>query len=228
MKKQILIIILVMLVLLSACSQNGQNVKEPSPTQNDDIIPSGPIPTQPIRFENLDEAIKFIKEPDLSEYHESEHSDYYEMIDAFKSDGYITTVSHSVAERNINVSLYPEAKYEDIGVSYWFDLNGAMYQVLVYNTKAGEDFLLDKNTDTIIDYYKIRYDVTMSDYEIIKPDHEILSSMVFQLVYNGTRFGAKALIDNNHYIIVRAFIDQVNQSEFIEFIEGLELGQMII
>ena len=222
MKKQILIIILVLLVLLSACTQNGP--KEPSSTPNNDKTISDPISTQPIKFDNLDEAIKFIQEPDLSDYDPGEQRDYYKMVESFRLDGYITTVSHSAAKRQIDVSLYPEVKYEDIGVRYWFDLDGAWYQVLVYNTTV----TLDINTDTIIDYYKIRYDITMGEYEIITPDHEILSSVVFQLVYNGTRFGAKALIDNNHYVIIRAFMDQVDKSQFIEFIEGIEFGQLPI
>ncbi|MBE7066610.1 MAG: hypothetical protein E7385_03555 [Ruminococcaceae bacterium] len=217
--KKIMVLILLSVLLLSACGQTVDNHSDA--TQHDITCGGFPPPPQPIHFDSLEDTISFIKSPDMSIYYEEYHEAYQYMIEVFREDGYVTIVANTEANRDSAVILYPEAKYEDLGICFWFEYNENMYQVLVYNTY----YTMDKQNDDIFDYYRARGwgQNTQKTIEIFT-NNEMLPSLFLTIEGEGGAIRAKALLNDLHYVVVRA-IDKVSKTEFVRFIEGLEFEE---
>jgi hypothetical protein len=221
MKKKIFILLLIIVgVTLCACATSKFNDIE-TPQTN-------PAPPQPILFNTLEDAIAFIHNPDLSNYNENFQNAYQNMITEFQDDGYINTVTHNVAMKYDNtVTLYPEATYEDVGIHYLFVFNKELYQVVIYTIKAGEEYVMDPQTETIVDYYSKRWgsDCAVSS---AQPTNNALVPMVFFTETADGRICAQSLIDEGHYMVVRAKSDAVNISDLVAFIEGLKVERIAL
>lgn len=219
MKKYILIFAVLSAVLfLASCS----NVANPPTT----TVPPPPsvMPPQPITFDNLEAAAAFLQNPDYSNYRAKWESTYQQMVADFASDGYLLTASNKTASVSYDdVTLYPCVQYEDVGVSYWFDLDGESYQVLLYNTKAGAEYTIDLETQNIIDYHVVRFGVSEdAEFEQLAVDHPNLSQTFLSLANN--HICALSMLDDTHFIRVTAVTDTDSET-LKDFIEGLIIEQ---
>ena len=221
MKKKIFILLLIIVgVTLCACATSKFNDIE-TPQTN-------PAPPQPILFNTLEDAIAFIHNPDLSNYNEDFQSAYKKMITAFHGDGCINAVNHNVATKYDNtVTLYPEVTYEDVGVHYLFTFNQELYQVVVYTIKAGEEYVMDPQTETIVDYYNKRWGSKFGVSSEQTTNSTLMPIVFFSETADG-RICAQSLIDEGHYMVVRAKSDVVNISDLVAFIEGLKVERIAL
>lgn len=184
----------------------------------------GETPPQPITFDNLESAVDFLQNPDYSNYNDKWESAYQQMVEDFASDGYLLTASHKTATVSYDkVTLFPCVKYEDIGVAYWFDLNGESYQVMLYNTKTGAEHSVNLESQDITDYNVVRFGVSEdAEFERITVNHPNISEMI--LSTRNSHICAQSMIDETHYIIVTAVTD-TNAETLKSFIEGLVIDQ---
>lgn len=201
-------------------------------SQDTTLTPTAPLshgetPPQPIAFDNLESAVDFLQNPDYSNYNDKWESTYQQMVEEFVSDGYLLTASHKTATVSYGkVTLFPRAKYEDIGVAYWFDLNGESYQVMLYNTKTGAEFSINAETQDITDYNMVRFGVSENaEFERITVNHPNVSEMI--LSTRNYHICAQSMIDETHYIIVTAVTD-TNAETLKTFIEGLVIDRHTI
>lgn len=219
MKKCILILAVLSTVLfLVACTDLTNS---PDTTLTPTVpLSHGETPPQPIVIDNIETAVAFLQNPDYSNYNEKWESTYQQMVEDFASDGYLLTASHKTATVSYGkVTLYPCAKYEDVGVAYWFDLNGESYQVMLYNTKTGAEYSINAETQDIADYNIIRFGVSENaEFERITVNHPNMTEMI--LSTRNTHICAQSMIDETHYIIVTAVTD-ANAETLKNFIEGL-------
>ena len=234
MKKKIyaMIALIILIPVLTACTEvitNTTTKTEMQTTQRGPSIPSAyDPPPQPIDFETISDAIAFIEAPDYSAYYEEWHSTYQKMVQRFAVDGYLSTVSHSVAEKlNDNVTLYPEATSEDVGIAFWFKYEDILYQVLIYSTKNGEEYTFDPETESILDYYEQRFDITIKyDYEHVDTNNLQMPQMVFYKTgKNDPRNAAKCMIDDTHYIVIKTKADK---TALLSFIDGLQIDSLLL
>ena len=245
MKKLTTILLVLLMLMLSACAQT-QNVSDnsslgESSLQNtpsskeenssyvgpydDPSTPPTPKPPSPKQFNTMDDAIAFIKNPDLTKFKSDFRDDYQKMVETFKEDGYVTTLTHSVATPLEGyVTLYPQTPYEDIGVDYDFRFKGVTYHILIYNIREG--FSVNKQTETVLDYYAKKRGKVPPVLETASTKNASLPSiMFFETPYT---INADALIDEGHYINVRVELNKATTAEIVEFIEGLSLGKIPI
>ena len=238
MKRIHLAFLIVPLLILSGCSiqstplstQSSVSVSssEISSTETSSLTQSSiaatPNPPQPIHFENLDEAIAFIHSPNLEKYWDDFQTVYMQMIDRFKSDGYIIRAvgKDPSVETIFHFFLYPKVKYEDSGIAYWFQYKGKDYQVIVYHADTSLISSEPETLPSMSDYYKVRmgspnippeYSIELNGrpayavFEHHNPDHR---KMVAQF------------IDSEHYVRVRAGTAEITKEELLEFIQVLE------
>ena len=212
MKKYLIIIFLLIVSIMCSCNSNGSLGTTPE---------SLPVssPPQPIQFNSFDEAVSFIRKNDCTAYEkypEGHLKAYENMLGMFLKDGFVTKVISEDAEPVYGVSLYPEAKREDVGIACWLKWNNVDYQVLVYNTKAGEAYKIDMENQNYTDYCAKRFGKTGSYKTIENSEHEI-----FKTLYIGLRNNkncAYSMIDETHYIVVNAGVEE---STLIDFINTL-------
>lgn len=229
MKKSFLFILIVVLIVsFVACKNTDKAQKEENTSmiENSELnnLPSMPPPPQPIHFDNIDTAIVFLKAPDYSKYPETYQSAYQNMVASFQQDKYITTITSSVAQRlNLRVTLFPEVTYEDVGVQYWFELDGNKYEVLIYNTKVGDEYSVDLSKETISDYYKKRFDLSSKNDTDLSVRHSFLKSVIFKESNN--KNAAHCMIDKSHYIVIRT---NAEKSLLAFFVESLTINKMEI
>lgn len=150
------------------------------------------------------------------------------MIAAFQRDGYINTFTHNVATKYDNtVTLYPEVTYEDVGIHYFFRFNQELYQVVVYTIKAGEEYVMDPQTETIVDYYNKCWGSKFGVSSEQTTNSTLMPIAFFSETADG-RICAQSLIDEGHYMVVRAKSDVVNISDLVAFIEGLKVERIAL
>ena len=126
--KKIYLIIAVILCLGVFTGCNATNSDSASTTSSPDeslepLQPLQPLSPQPIQFDSLDDAIDFIKNNDLSKYREEEQIKYSEMNSVIKEINCLPVISFPNNNESrvddfkiISVTLFPTAKYEDIGI----------------------------------------------------------------------------------------------------------------
>lgn len=231
MKRVLLIITVILCVALASCAQPVSTTPNETvnTTANNSSFPpmNSPAPPQPIGFSTIEDAMDFIRSPNYSDYKgykDNWISTYQAMVASFISDGYITNVSHSTAKQhNDRVTLYPEAKFEDIGICFWFDYNEVPYQVIIRNTKDGDDYLLDLQTEDILDYNIKRFSLQEDLVgEYLNTGHALMHTMLLG-TFNYTSLTASCMIDETHYIVIRA---EVDQDAMRSFIEGLQIDKI--
>lgn len=223
MNKHILILAALLVALFFvACA----DVSDFSTTTTVPLSPSE-TPPQPIRFDNLESAVDFLQKPDYSNYKEKWKITYQQMVEDFTSDGYLLHASHKTANRMFDdVILYPCGKYEDIGVAYWFVMDGESYQVILYNTKEGAEYAIHMETQDYSDYRVVRFGVSKdTEFERLAVSHPDMSEII--LSKRNGNICAESMIDATHYIVVTVVTD-ANIDMLHEFIEGLIIAQYSI
>ena len=138
--KKIYLIIAVILCLGVFTSCNATNSDSASTTGSPyESLPPLEWPVQPIEFDSLDDAVNFIKNNDLSKYREEEQIKYSEMNSVIKEINCLPVISFPNNNESrvddfkiISVTLFPKAKYEDIGISYYFNYQGKNNRIIFY------------------------------------------------------------------------------------------------
>lgn len=144
MKKNIVLSLLfciVFVLLLTGCTIGNDSASTTSsPDESlESLEPLSPPVVQPIQFDSLDDAIDFIKNNDLSKYREEEQIKYSEMNSMIKEINCLPVISFPNNNESrvddfkiISVTLFPTAKYEDIGISYYFNYQGKNNRIIFY------------------------------------------------------------------------------------------------
>lgn len=179
------------------------------------ILPVGP-PAQPIRFTDINDAIGAVNASDVSSYPEHEQESYRYMFERIKSDGFLYQVNNTdtvslIEDREI--SLFPYAKYEDVGVGCFVRYKDVNYHITFYY--ANHDLIAQ--TNGIADYLQYRMG-RRSDKEINISDTNV--SLFFS--DNGQTY-AGAFIDKEHYFAVNTV---VSEEEMIGFLSALSFEQI--
>lgn len=214
-----------LLVVLNGCAfppveTAPSTLATTSPTELQATIPPPPpeIPPQPIAFDCVSLAVAFLSSPDYSAYREDWHYAYQHMVATFQQDGYLYTVSHSEAPLYQElVYLYPEVKYEDVGISYYFLYEEQIIRVEIHNVKSGEEFAIDINTEDYSDYHMKRLGTETAG--VVHTKHPQLSMMH---VSTGR---LSCMIDETHHIQICSDADS---EIIIRFIEGLSISSVPI
>lgn len=173
-------------------------------------VPITPVTAQPIEYKNMETAIEAINNNDVNAYPEQYYNDYRKMFERFQNDGFMYQVTDNDLIRTNTergTTLFPYAKYEDIGVGYYVTFKGNNFHIMFYSTDA--DVLAE--TDGITAYLKKRMGRS-SDKEIAVNDKNV--SLLFH--ENGQCY-ANAFVDENHYFDV---IGAVSETELIEFLNA--------
>ena len=199
-------------------SKNDPVSSDPPVSSTPDPISSdSPVaPTQPIMFDNAAAMRAFLADPDLKSYREEDAAAYRLMVDTVNKAGHVYEPRHTAAQRTVeNVTLYPMASCEDIGVGYYLTLDGVDYGVIVYNTKD-----ISYTTGDYPGYLAARMGWT---------DYEALSVRVNgRDVYfkdHGSIQAAGGFLDDEHYFIARA---QASRDTFETFLSGLSFEQIAL
>ncbi len=236
MRKRIfLCVILILIMVLTACSNTTDS---DSSTNNVDSQYSD-VPPQPITLESLDDAVLLVKNHEYSKYaknSEERYVAYKNMADRFMKDGYLTLATHNTASRisAYKTVLYPEVKYEDMGICYWFQQDDQKYQVLIYTQTENPECALDLKTSSLLDYYLKKSGRIGSDIETVSIEHDLIKTLTVQSWGTGD-FSVMTLLDETHYLYVRAIYTQttddskvVTVTELAEFVEGLTFSKIAL
>ena len=184
-------------------------------TDNTSANPVMPVTAQPIGYTDINTAIEAIKISDVSSYPDTDREDYSRMFERFNKDGYIYQVTDNElikTNENRGTTLFPYARYEDVGVGYFVTFKEKNYHVMFYSA----DVLAE--TDGIAAYLKKRMGRS-SDKEITVNDWNI--SLLFS--DNGQTY-ANAFVDENHYFDV---IGAVSEEEITDFLKAFEYEKAI-
>ncbi len=186
-------------------------------TDNTSSNPVMPVTAQPIGYTDINTAIEAIKISDVSSYPDTDREDYSRMFERFNKDGYIYQVTDNElikTNENRGTTLFPYARYEDVGVGYFVTFKGNNYHILFYSADAD----VQAETDGIAAYLKKRMGRS-SDKEITLNDWNI--SLLFS--DNGQTY-ANAFVDENHYFDV---IGAVSEEEITDFLKAFEYEKAI-
>ena len=170
--------------------------------------PVTPVTAQPIEYKNVETAIEAISNNDVNAYPEQYYQDYRKMFERFRNDGFIYQVTENEwirTNEDRGTTLFPYARYEDIGVGCYVTFKGRNYHIMFYSADA--DVLAE--TDGIAAYIKKRMGRS-SDKEIAVNDQNV--SLLFH--ENGQCY-ANAFVDVNHYFDVTGAVSEEEMTEFL-------------
>lgn len=230
MKKQVtLVLIVLVLVLLSAsCRKNNSGI-DASPTgEMNSASPSEPvsthfIPAQPLSFDGLEETLDFIRKSDCSSYKPEDQPVYEGMIDVFQKDKAVYEISNNEYDYfNNTVVLFPEQKYEDVGIARYFIDGDTLYQVVVYYVKDGEAYAIDMQAETFKEYYTKRYDVSYAFWQTISTSNPVLNILYVQ-PFGEEKRSAHCMLDAQHYIVIRT---SASDEDLIKFANALMIQRV--
>ncbi|WP_295090897.1 bacterial Ig-like domain-containing protein [Ruminococcus sp.] len=177
---------------------------------NTSTAPIIPMTAQPIGYKDMGAMIEAIKNSDVSAYPDIDREDYRKMFDRFQNDGFIyQATDNDLIKTNTErgTTLFPYAKYEDIGIGYYVTFKGNNFHIMFYSADA--DVLAE--TDGIAAYLKKRMGRS-SDKEITVSD-----KAVSLLLHENGQCYANAFVDENHYFDV---IGAVSEEELTEFLNA--------
>lgn len=189
-----------------------------------------PPPPQPINFDSIEAAIAYVQREDYSEYDEEEQIAYQHMNSVLMEDGYLYQVLHDSATFNTGrgISLYPQVKYEDVGICYWYEYQGKHFYVLVYHIREGEEYAIDLETEDFVDYYMKRFTTSDENRAEMKTEHPLFKTLVSwsqEEEIGKKQINFYCMIDDSHYIRIRS---DAEKSVFADFVEGIVLNKVNI
>ena len=130
------------------------------------------------------------------------------MFERFQNDGFIYTVTDNDVIKIKNergMTLFPYARYEDIGAGCFVTFNENIYHIMFYSADA--DVLAE--IDGIADYLQNRMG-RRCDKEITVQDKNV--SLFF--ADDGQTY-AGAFVDSEHYYSVKASVSEEEMTEFL-------------
>jgi len=184
-------------------------------------------PPQPIHFDNLDEAITFINNPNLDRYIDSFKPVYERMIARFRNDEYIISLSCKETSFEINWSrfaLYPKVRYEDCGVSYWVKYKNNPYYIVIYHADTTLISPTVEELPSIINYLKVRMNTPN-----IPPERSIeLNGHPAYAIFDSVQTNKfiEQFIDSKHYFKVCAGSAEITKEDLLEFVQMIEFEQV--
>ena len=182
-------------IYLDETEENGLNL-----SSNDQNTGYSIMPAQPIRFYNMNDVIDFILKDDCSEYNNAFIPSYENMLAQFNKDGYLIVAHSSVADIiTDNIALYPETKYEDIGIHYFFSYEEFDFQLLVYNVKELNLTSLIGENETIMDYRSNRFGFVSTATKVVQDSTRNIKSFYIFPITNSERICASFFLDEGIY-----------------------------
>ena len=181
-----------------------KEVTEPIPPEEPADVSAPPIP-----FADVHAAAEAVSSGDVSAYPPEDRREYRRMFKRMKKDGFLyqVTGTDTVTLRDdLNVYLFPDTLYEDIGIGYYVTFREKNYHIMFYYA----DDVSIAQTDGIADYLQYRMG-RRSDKEINVSG----TNVSLHFADNGQTY-AGAFIDSDHYFSVNSV---VSEEEMIEFIE---------
>ncbi len=182
---------------------------EPEPIEPQPLSP----PAQPIDFESYEAILNFIRNydgtgdscPEANAAWPDEFVDkYLEMNERFKKEGFFYEIVNSPDSEISRYVLFPNAKYEDIGVCCYIVYRETLYQCIVYSTKENYDLFSEGHS--LYEYMKWRMnnpnlredirDKTQSC-EVLRYDGGKTDGSV-----QGSYSYMETPIDNTHYLMI--------------------------
>lgn len=179
-------------------------VTEPIPPEEPADVSAPPIP-----FADVHAAAEAVSSGDVSAYPPEDRREYRRMFKRMKKDGFLyqVTGTDTVTLRDdLNVYLFPDTLYEDIGIGYYVTFRAKNYHIMFYYA----DDVSIAQTDGIADYLQYRMG-RRSDKEINVSNTSV--SLFF--ADNGQTY-AGAFIDSDHYFTINSVVSEVEMIEFIK------------
>ena len=173
---------------------------EPPPQEPVDIY------VAPLHFNTLSKLTDMLTKNDVSSYEEADQSAYRKVFDRFLQDGFVYELldTNSISRiKDRDISLYPYARFEDIGIGYAVNYCDKFYYVTFYS--ADTAYL----GGSISDYLQARMK-RQTDKEITVQEQTV--SVVFA---NGGQIVANTFVDDSHYLNVRTAATEEELTAFL-------------
>ncbi len=190
-----------------------REVTEPIPPEEPADVSAPPIP-----FADIHAAAEAVSSGDVSAYPPEDRSEYRRMFERINKDGFLyqVTGTNTVTVRDdLNVYLFPDTLYEDIGIGYYVTYREKNYHIMFYYA----DDVSIARTDGIADYLQYRLG-RRSDKEINVSG----TNVSLHFADNGQTYTG-AFIDSDHYYSVNSV---VSEEEMIEFIEAFRFEALML
>ena len=176
----------------------------------EELPPQEPVDVHvaPLHFSDISEVTEMLAQNDVSSYEEPYQSAYRRMLDRFLQDGFVYELldTDSISRiRERGISLYPYARFEDIGVGYAVNYRDKFYYVTFYS--ADTAFL--NGSGSISEYLQARMK-RQADKEITVQEQTV--SITF--ASNG-QVTANVFVDDSHYLNVRTAATEEELTAFL-------------
>ena len=162
----------------------------------------------PLQFSDISALTDTLAQNDVFSYEEPDQSAYRKVFDSFLQDGFVyelldTDNISRIKDRDI--SLYPYARFEDIGVGYAVKYCENYYYVTFYSADTA---YLD-GSESISEYLQARMKRS-TDKEITVQEQTV--SVVFA---SGGQIIANTFVDDSHYLNVRTSATEEELTAFL-------------
>ena len=162
----------------------------------------------PLQFSDISALTDTLAQNDVSSYEEPDQSAYRKVFDSFLQDGFVyelldTDNISRIKDRDI--SLYPYARFEDIGVGYAVNYCDKFYYVTFY---SADTTFLDGSRS--INEYLLSRMKRQTDKEITVQEQTV--SITF--ASNG-QVTANVFVDDSHYLNVRTSATEEELTAFL-------------
>lgn len=180
------------------------------------VQPSAP---QPVSFEDLTAVVDALNGYNLDVYPEQYRETYREMYNRFNREKFVYQVQDHDAIVNQSdrpVALFPNVRYEDIGIGYDLTFQDKTYHITFYCANAD----ITAGSDVIADYLQKRMG-RRTDKEITVQDRTVSLTYPLDDALH-TELYAGAWVDESHYFVVKAV---TSEEEMTEFLNKLQINK---
>ena len=171
-----------------------------------------PVAPQPVSFEDLSAVVEALNGYNLDVYPEQYRETYREMYDRFNREKFVYQVQDNdviINQADRSVALFPNVRYEDIGIGYYLTFQDQTYHITIYcanpDIAAGSNGIaeyLQKRTGRRTDKEITLQDRTIS---LTYPLDDSLQSEIY----------ASAWIDESHYFTAKAITSEEEMTVFL-------------
>lgn len=188
-----------------------------------------PAPTSPPRvgtmdFESVSDLHAFIRNPleRLQKANEEMQNEYEEMCRNFVANGIYSIESTTAPSTNFFV-LFPLAKGEDRGISYYFWYKDQVIQTVVYEMKTISN---QPKQERMKSYIEERFGFTMESTDLQNTNELFLEAPLLQKADRTVVFG---MLDENHYLVIRTDLPKELLLEFMKtlVVEKIKLDESL-